>query len=97
MRVLGRWHSQCRLLLLAVIVGVPPSLLSSCTYVEKDGDSDKVTTTTICILAMCESSDRVERVGNPEMLGGVFTETVDERSETKQGEDGQLAVDPTGL
>ena len=89
-------HVPCRPLLFGA-VGCVAGLLSSCTYVEKDGDSDKVTTTTICILAMCETADRVDRVGNPSAISSEINEDVEEEVNTDQGEDGQLAVDPTGL
>ena len=99
MMFLGR-EALCRLLLVlaSMVVGFSPLLIAvGCTYVEKGGDSDKVTTTTICILAMCETADRVDRVGNPSAISSEINEDVEEEVNTAQGEEGQLAVDPTGL
>ena len=50
-----------------------------------------ISATTVCILAMCETADRIERTGDQDAAGDI-SDTTEETTDLDQGEEGQLEV-----
>ena len=89
-------HVPCRPLLFGV-VGCVAGLLSGCGTTGEDRSTETVVVVRVCVLALCEDASRLDRIGSPKALDSEINEDVEEEVNTDQGEDGQLAVDPTGL
>ena len=68
-----------------VLLLVSLALLSGC--VTRDLEQSQVLTTTrICILALCEHNERTDRIGDPSSGGGDVIEEVEEANSSVHGE-----------
>lgn len=52
-----------------------------------------ISATTVCILSMCETADRIERTGDQDAAGDI-SDTTEETTDLDQGEEGSLDVTP---
>ena len=70
-------------------------LLTGCQMTTPD-KTQVVTSTTVCIFAMCESQDQTDRIGDPSS-GGDVNEVVDETNTNSQSESADLSVPAEAL
>lgn len=77
-----------------VIVGSVGSL-AGCTFQHKSGESQVVHTSTICVLSLCEGTDKIERIGDPEADGDnvAVQDSETDNAKIKQDEEGSLDLD----
>lgn len=75
-----------KLMALAALV----TLLAGCTHTR---DNDVASSLTVCLLALCETADRQERVGDDVAQDSTISESIDESSEIQQKEEGDLSAE----
>jgi len=51
-------------------------------------------TTRVCVLSLCETSERVDRVGDPQATDSTVNEAVDEANTNQQDEDADVKLPP---
>lgn len=70
------------------------AVLEACTWQHKSGESQVVHTNTVCIFSLCEGTDKIERIGDPQAEGSdiVIQDSETDNAQVTQGEDADADV-----